>query len=220
MGGMSYDVEKVASRQLRLYNLAPSPATFYTLTRAAIAVTDNLLRDFQNLASSVKQANSGWQTNAVTYRARLQQEQLQAQVVIDLVNSGDQDWNKALQAGNDYAIALRRFFMGSGGQPPDSSGWAELANQLAELQAIEIGSSFNQVTWLAALWGGPWAGAMMATTETLLEGAGEALTEQVEKTKAAAKDALGDAADLMGKASIGLIGLAVAAGAVWFFMQD
>ena len=217
---ISYDVEKVAAAQLRVYNMAPSPATFYTLTRAAIAVTDNLARDFQNLASSVKQDNSGWQTNAVTYRARLQQEQLQAQVVIDLVNSGEQDWNKALQAGNDYAIALKRFFMGGGGQPPDSAVWASLANRLAELQAIEIGSSFNRVTWLAALWGGPFAGAWMATTETLLEGAGEALTEQVEKTKQAAGDALGDAADLMSKGAIGILGLAVAAGAIWFFMQD
>lgn len=220
MSGMSYDVEKVAAAQLRVYNMAPSPATFYTLARAAIQVTDDLARDFQGLPSAVKQANAAWQTDAVTYRARLQQEQLQAQVVIDLVNSGDQDWNKALQAGNDYAIALKRYFMGSGGQPPDSAVWAGLANRLAELQAIEIGSSFNKVTWLAALWGGPFAGAWMATTETLLEGAGEALTEQVEKTKQAAGDALGDAADLMSKAGIGLVGLAVAGAAVWFFMQD
>jgi hypothetical protein len=210
-----FDVEKVARGALRTYNLAPSPSTFYTLARGSIGATDELLRDFQDLSASTKQRHAGWQTDAVTYRARLQQEQLQASVVIELVNQGDPDWNKALQAGNDYAVALKKFFMGG-----DSSNWAALANKLAEIQASEQGSSFNKVTWLTALWGGPFAGGWMAATETLLEGAGEALTEQVEKTKQAAGVALTEAGDFMGKAGIGLLGLAIGIGAAWFFLKD
>lgn len=210
-----YDVRKIQRGAQRTYSLAPSPSTFYTLARGAIGAVDEMLASFQRLPAATKKEFSEWNHAAIVYRARLQQEQLQATNIVQLINEGDPDWNKALQAGADYAIALKRFFVEG-----DASRWAHLANQLADIEKVradETGSDFNKITWLAALWGGPWAGGMMAASETLLEGAGEAITEQVSKTKEAAEDSLGDAADFLKKAS-GSIATVIALGlGVYFF---
>ena len=194
-----FDVGRIKREALALYNRAPSPSTFFVLVNSADRTARELKGQFDALPPSVQTVNPGYARDLNKYRARLETELAAAQEILDKVTSGSLDWKGGLEAGTNYAAALRDFFMG-----PDSSQWASLANQMDALETMN---------W-ELFWGNIWMRSLDETIGLVGEGTADSqasVISMVEDTKEAVSDAWTAAKPIL---KVGSYALAVAVAAL------
>lgn len=212
-----YDSAKLARGAQAAYNLAPQPATFLVLVRAAHGTLSQLRGEFATLPPATQSKYESWAKDASAYDSRLTQEHVQAEKLVTMIQEGTLDWQAALSAGTDYAKSLKRFFQGR-----DSSYWAELANRLSVIRAESVpGAEGFQRPWLLELWM-PWTAAQNLVVEELAEAA--ATTEMGQNTRAAVEAQFDDAQKYLGQAAaaagLGLVAIAGIGLGVWFLLRE
>lgn len=192
-----FAVGKIRKGAQRAYDLAPNPATFYTLVRAANATTIELKARWQALPLAVQNVTGSWRSDADKYAVRLQGYLGAATDIVDAVKSGSIDWQKALRAGSNYARALQAFFSA------DSAYWASLANRL---EAVE--PEPDLLSW----WNDTFHPEIGAALDSL---AGSGAGELADETQKAVDKTLADPRQFLQTGfSLGLAALAVAG--LWF----
>jgi len=210
------DVNKIAQGSRNFYNLAPSPASFFVLVKGAMAATRNLQAEFAVLPAALQKANTAWSIRATKYLARLEQESLQAEVIVKMIAAGNADWQAALVAGTNYATALAKVLVGG-----DSAVWARLTNELADIQALEDKANqksfFDKTAFVMGVLGGPWQGAMVKGIGELTEKAQTGELKTMGQAAGAAYDSIfGSLKDYLTKGAIGLAVLVAGAAVAYF----
>jgi hypothetical protein len=203
-----FDVGKIQRGAQRAYDLAPNPVFFMMLTRAVLGSLDELRAEWEELPEDVRKTHENWEANLVKYRARVLGEQIQAKKVVDFIASGDEDWQEGIRKGTAYANALHAFFLDG-----DSSKWANLANQLAEIKEWYVEETgglprWTRPTFFFAIYN-PLLAIPAATTALSLEWAAQEVVPELEEfaedTAEAAEDVFDDVVNFLKKAGIGIV---------------
>lgn len=222
------NVGKIRAGARAVYKRAASPATFLTLSWAALASTDELLAAWEACPGTVKLRTMDFKKSATAYRERLQAERDSARALVDHISTGNEDWQAAVSKGSSYAAALDRFF---NGEHADSGGWAALANQLERFGCPpppgpweEAAASANRgLRWMSALmipWSTTSAAAIEYTVrrgaEAVNEGAAATLETMGKDAKEAVETYFENLMQYLYAGTTGLLTLVAVGAGIWF----
>lgn len=215
MASKALDVGKIKAQAKAAYDAAPSPVTFLLLVHGAIETTTELQEEYNALPSDY--VNKTYKAALAYYKGALEDMAMQAQVMWDLKKSKGLDWEASVMQAGKYARALNLFLNKAG-----SSKWAQFANKIATLkqrQATQAKEGFSTITWLSALWGGPWLMGIQAAAQIATEGAVEEAQEKVTQAKDAVEDRFADVENFIKQAGVALAGIATLAAGAWLVMK-
>lgn len=213
------NVSEIRAGAGRVYKLAPSPATFLTLSWAALVSIDELLASWDKCPGATQVETIAWKKSAIAYRNALVKARDTARAVIDHAATGNPDWQQALEKGSAYAVELGRFF---NGPQALSGGWADAANALEEIgckpppgpwekTASSLGAGAEWLTYLVA----PWTETTTTAIKYVVEKGGD-LEAMGEDAQNAVNTYFKTPAEYLAKAVQGISMLVVAGVALWF----